>query len=111
MNWLALAIAYLALAAFALAMEAHHHAVFARPPTPTRRRFARLAGTSLLAASGAVSATHLGLAHGLAFLAVATAAGGFALALVLALRPRWWPLPALASALAALAASLSQILC
>ena len=97
MNWLSLALAYSALAAFALAMEAHHRAVFARAPSPRGRRLARIFGAGLLVASTATaaSASASGLGGGLAFVAVAVAVAGFGLSLVLTLRPGLWALPAI----------------
>ena len=93
MIWLSLALTYAGLAVFALGMEAHHRAVFARAPGARLRSGARMAGGVLLVLALVASVVAVGAGLGAVEWMIGLSASGFALTLVLAFRPRWWAWP------------------
>lgn len=93
MNALAALLTYAGLTMLALAMARHHRTVFRRDLTPHRRRILRAAGWLFLALSvTAAFRTHGAEIGAVAWFALA-AGTGFALTLLLAYVPRFWPAP------------------
>ncbi len=93
MNALAALLAYAGLTTLAFAMARHHRTVFRRDLPPRDRRLLRTLGWLLLA----LSVTAAFRAHGVEIGTVAwfalVAGTGFALTLLLAYAPRFWPAP------------------
>lgn len=81
---LSLVLNLLGLAAIALGMETHGRELFARPPSPARRRTAKLAGGGLLGAAFVLAITTRGTGHGVVAWMAGLGAAGFLLALALA---------------------------
>lgn len=101
--WLSLALNYLGLVAFAAALESHRH-TFSRAAVRRRPGLLRVGGGALQAAALALAFAAGGSGGGWVLWIAGWAPCGFALTLVLAFRPRWWPAPAfVALALAAVA--------
>ncbi len=96
MTWLAIALDYAALLAFALGMEIHHRAILRRTPSAGRRLAWKTAGALLLVLALIAAIGTQGVAVGLVLWFVAWAGGGLVLTLLLAWRPRWCWLPAVA---------------
>lgn len=88
MIWLSLALNFAGLSAFALGMETHHRALFARPPAPARRRKLKTAGALLQTLSLSAAIITAGPGPGFVEWIAGLAAGGFALALLLSSRAR-----------------------
>lgn len=101
MTWLALALDYAALLAFALGMDIHHRAILGNTPTTRRRLAWKTAGGLLLALALIAAIAAQGVGVGLVLWFVAWAAGGLVLTLLLERAPRFCALPALACLLAA----------
>lgn len=95
MIWLALALDYAALLAFALGMEIHHRAILGRVPSAERRRAWKCVGGALLVLALAASVGALGVTGGPVLWFVAWAGGGLVLTLLLERAPRISALPAL----------------
>lgn len=101
MIWLALALDYAALLAFALGMKIHHRAILGREPEDVARRAWKTTGVVLLAFALVVCIAAQGVGVGLVLWFVAWAGGGLTLTLLLERAPRFCALPALACLLAA----------
>ncbi len=93
MHWLAFALAYAAVVAFALAMAAHHRTVFARRPDARRQLSLRFLGGALLALSAFAALRAFGPQIGLVAWIAMLATSSFVLTQFLAFAPRLLPLP------------------
>lgn len=92
MIWLSLAFNYLGLAAFAATLESHRR-TFARAAALIRPTGLFAIGGGLQAAALAAAFPSREIAAGLVLWAVGWAVCGLILSLLLAFRPRSWPLP------------------
>lgn len=93
MIWLALALDYAALLAFALGMDFHHRTILGRTPPDSLRRGWKAAGVVLLAFALIASVAAQGVGVGLVLWFVAWAGGGLILTLLLERAPRLTVLP------------------
>jgi hypothetical protein len=91
---LSLAFNYIGLAAFAAAMESHGR-TFPRASSRIPRASLVAIGGIFQAGAVAFALAKLGIAAGPVLWVVGWAIGGLVLSLLLAFRPRFWPLPAI----------------
>ena len=94
MIWLSLALNYAGLAAFAATMDVHRSKLFRQTPSPRRCAALRIGGGALQLLALIVAILSAGPGIGVIEWIAGWAACGFALTLLLTLKPRWSPWPA-----------------